>query len=91
MSEPRLKLRLLTKPGCHLCDDMKANLTRASRGIVSEMEEVDISADPSLSELYGNDIPVLFVNGRKAFKHRASEEELRKRLLRERPEGGKTK
>jgi len=42
--------------------------------------ETDIDADPDLSAKYGHDIPVLFVNGSKAFKHRASVRELGRRL-----------
>jgi glutaredoxin len=72
-----VELELLSRPGCHLCDDMKAALVEAARGIEVRLREVDISASPELESRYGNDIPVLFVNGRKAFKHRATVTELR--------------
>ena len=40
------------------------------------IEEVDISTDADLEALYGLEIPVLLVNGRKAAKYRVTEEEL---------------
>lgn len=79
-----IELELLSRPGCHLCEEMKASLERAAAGLDVRLREVDISADPELEERYGYDIPVLFVNGSKAFKHRATEEDLRRRLLLER-------
>jgi glutaredoxin len=79
MSTP-IQVAFLTKPGCHLCDEMKGVLARAMRGLPVEVREVDISTDPALEERYGQDIPVLFIDGRKAFKHRVSERALRQRL-----------
>jgi hypothetical protein len=79
MSAP-IQVALLAKPGCHLCDEMKAVLARATRGLPAEVREVDISTDPALEERHGQDIPVLLIDGRKAFKRRVSERELRKRL-----------
>ena len=54
-----IQLRLLTKPGCHLCDEMKAALERAARGLDVELEAVNIEADEALLSEYGTDIPVL--------------------------------
>ncbi len=61
---------------------MKETLARASRGLDVQIEEIDISTDEDLSRRYAKEMPVLFIGGRKAFKYRATEEELRKRLLR---------
>ena len=76
-----IALELMTRSGCHLCDEMKAALSQAATGLDVRLTETDIDADDELAANYGHDIPVLFVNGSKAFKHRASVEELRKRLL----------
>jgi glutaredoxin len=84
MPGARIEVELLTRAGCHLCDEMKESLFRASEGLELAFSEVDVSGDPELEERFGNDVPVLFVNGSKAFKHRASERDLRRRLLRER-------
>jgi glutaredoxin len=80
-----VEVELFTRPGCHLCEDMKALLERAgaAAGVGVRLVEVDVSVDPELEARYGNDVPVLFVNGRRAFEHRATEEELKRRLLAE--------
>ena len=78
-----IELELMTKPGCHLCEEMKAALFEAARGLEIRLREVDISRDGQLERRFGNDIPVLFVNGSKAFKHRATVQEIRLRLFRE--------
>ena len=52
-------------------------------GVPATLREVDISQDPELSAVYAEQIPVLFVNGRKAFKFRLTEEALRDRLKKE--------
>ena len=75
-----IRVALLTKPGCHLCDEMKEVLDRAARGLPVAVREVDISGNPSLEERHGGDIPVLFISGKKAFEHRVTERELREHL-----------
>ncbi len=52
-------------------------------GVPATVREVDISQDPELSAAYAEQIPVLFVNGRKAFKFRLTEQVLRDRLKKE--------
>jgi glutaredoxin len=73
----------MTRPGCHLCEEMKEAIAKAARGISIHLREVDISKDAELEGRFGNDIPVLFVNGSKAFKHRATVRELQKRFRQE--------
>jgi len=77
-----IEVEILMRTGCHLCEEMKEALSQAATGLDVELTETDIDADEQLTARYGNDIPVLFVNGSKAFKHRANAQELRKRLLR---------
>jgi len=64
---------------------MKAFVTRVAREqhTAANVNEVDISADPSLEERYGLEIPVLMVNGRKVAKYRVDEEGLRRILARQ--------
>ena len=52
-------------------------------GVPATLREVDISQDSELSAVYAEQIPVLSVNGRKAFKFRLTEEALRDRLKKE--------
>jgi hypothetical protein len=55
---------------------MKATVERVARRVALRLEEVDISADPALERRYGTDVPVLFVDGKKAAKYRITEDEL---------------
>jgi glutaredoxin len=73
-------LTLYSRPGCHLCDEMKAVVKNVARTIPLALDEVDISADPALEAQYGLEIPVLLVEGKKAAKYRIGEEELRRLL-----------
>ena len=75
-----IAVTLYSRPGCHLCDDMKAVVQRAGQGMPITMEIVDISTDPELEARYGLEIPVLLVDGKKAAKYRVSEQELRRML-----------
>lgn len=78
-----IELTIYSRPGCHLCDEMKAAVTRVASFSSSpiSVEEIDISTDAELERRYGPEVPVLMVNGRKAAKYRIVEEELRRLLL----------
>jgi hypothetical protein len=75
---------IYSRPGCHLCEEMKAVVTRVAAAIPLLVEEIDISSDPSLEHRYGAEIPVLMVDGTKTAKYRITEDEL-SRVLRGRP------
>ena len=74
-------LTIYSRPGCHLCDEMKAVVQRAARSVPLTVEEIDISLDAELDERYGLEIPVLMVNGKKAAKYRVTEEDLTRILM----------
>jgi len=69
-------LTIYSRPGCHLCDEMKAAVARVARTIPLALEDIDISTDPALEARYGVEIPVLMVDGKKAAKYRVTEDEL---------------
>jgi thiol-disulfide isomerase/thioredoxin len=71
-----VQLTLYSRPGCHLCDEMKATVSRVSETVQLAVEEIDISTNPDLERRYGEDIPVLLVEGRKVAKYRITVEEL---------------
>jgi len=73
-------LTIYSRPGCHLCDEMKAVVTRTGRSFPIVLEEIDISTDPALEARYGLEIPVLVIDGKKVAKYRVTEEELRRIL-----------
>jgi hypothetical protein len=68
------KLTLYGARYCCLCDDARAVLDRAARRVPFELETIDISGDPDLVDRYGEDIPVLCIDGVEAFMHRIDEE-----------------
>ena len=72
------RLTIYSRPGCHLCDDMKAVIARVARNLPLDVEEIDISGDAELEALYGLEVPVLMIGGRKAAKYRIGEDELRR-------------
>jgi glutaredoxin len=71
------------KPDCCLCDEVKATLLKVLRDIPFDLHEIDIESTPELYETYKERIPLVFVNGRLAFKFRVEESALRRRLRRE--------
>lgn len=75
-----IRAELMTRPGCHLCDEMRRALERASDGLDVHIVEVDVSERADLEELYGQDVPVLLLEGRRTFEHRARERDIRRRL-----------
>jgi glutaredoxin len=79
---PPLRLRLYTRPGCHLCDEMKLALSRTRVTRSFELEEVDIGADAELTERFGRSIPVLEFQGRALFKGRLDPAEFERKFAR---------
>ena len=71
-----MRLTLYTRPGCHLCDDLKETLLQVRCRQAFELTEVDISRDPLLERRYGHDIPVLLIDGIEAARHRIDEADL---------------
>ena len=80
-------LTIYSRPGCHLCDEMKAVVRRVSASIPISLEEIDISGDTELERVYGLEIPVLLADGKKVAKYRIGEGELLRILKGLRAEG----
>ena len=74
------QLTVYTRPGCHLCDDLKKTLRRVRRQQAFDLREVDISRDPGLERRYRHDIPVLLIDGVEAARHRIEDADLLRRL-----------
>jgi len=69
-----------SKPGCCLCDEVKENLKRLKASYAFNLREVDILEDPEAHERFKEEIPVVFINGKKAFKYRLDEKQFLKKL-----------
>lgn len=71
---------LYTRAGCCLCDDAKRVLGEARQRAQFDYEERDIDRDPELRRLYNDEVPVIAINGVKAFKYRIDMKEFLKKL-----------
>jgi len=74
------QLVIYTRKDCCLCDEMKNVIHQVAAQTPLALAEIDVDGSPETREKYGNDVPVLFINGRKAFKYRVTSEELEKKL-----------
>ena len=71
-----INVTIFSRPGCHLCDDMKDLVRKVARTIPLTLEDIDIYGDDELEERYGLEIPVLFVNGKRITNGRIKEDAL---------------
>jgi len=54
-----VRLTLLTRAYCHLCDDMREALRPLLERRAVELVELDVDDDPVLEERFGDLVPVL--------------------------------
>jgi hypothetical protein len=75
------RLTLYGRRDCHLCRVMRSVVHEVVSGQPAVVvEEIDVDRDPELRAAYGNDVPVLLVDGVEAFRHRVTPAALRARL-----------
>ena len=71
---------LYTRAGCHLCEEAKEVIRGVRDRVPFAFRSIDIDRDPALVKLYNDEVPVIFVNGKKAFRYQVEAGELRKLL-----------
>jgi hypothetical protein len=71
-----------TRHDCCLCDEALAEIERARSERPFELRVVDVDGDPEIADRFGEEIPVVEVDGRKAFKYRVTARDLLRRLER---------
>ena len=76
----RPKVTLYTRANCCLCEDAKRVLMAARDRAEFDYEEVDIDGDAELMRRYNDEVPVIAINGAKAFKYRLDMREFLKKL-----------
>ncbi len=59
----RRTITLLSRPGCHLCDDARAVISRVAGQLSMAWEERDITKSPDDLLAYGEQIPVTLIDG----------------------------
>jgi glutaredoxin len=62
---------------------MKSVIRESAARFPLTLEEIDVNESAESQKLYGAAVPVLFINGRKAFKYRVTARQLQKRLQKE--------
>ncbi len=78
MTAPRITL--LSRPGCHLCDDARGVIRKVADDLGVEWEERDITQSEADLREYWEKIPVTFVDGVQHDFWRVSEDRLRRAL-----------
>jgi glutaredoxin len=71
---------IYSRKGCHLCELVKESLTKLSRRGGFTWQEVDVDSDNELRRQFNDEVPVVFIDGRKAFKYRMDEREFLRKL-----------
>ncbi|MEW6272665.1 MAG: glutaredoxin family protein [Thermodesulfobacteriota bacterium] len=73
---------LYSREECCLCDDALREIEAARATVPFRLRVVDVDGDPELARRYGHEVPVVEIDGRKAFKYRVTSRELLRRLRR---------
>jgi glutaredoxin len=80
-------ITLYSKPGCHLCEEVRARLDELQPEFGFTIEEIDITRHTELFERYRHEIPVLLIDGTEFARGRISEPELLNVLKADPPAG----
>jgi glutaredoxin len=72
--EPRLTL--ITRAGCHLCDDAKEAMARVEAASGAGWRELDVDTDLDLERDYGDRVPVVLLDGKEHGYWRVEEDRL---------------
>ncbi len=76
------RVTVYTRPGCHLCEEALAVVAKVCADLGEAYDEVSIDDDADLTQRFGEEIPVTFVDGKQHDFWRVSEDRLRARPAR---------
>jgi glutaredoxin len=79
MPTPR-SVVVYSRKGCHLCEVVKESLSKLSRRGGFTWSEIDVDTTAELRRQFNDEVPVVFIDGRKAFKYRMDEHEFLRKL-----------
>lgn len=68
---------------CSLCFDVRSVISKARDDIPFQYKEIDICSSEDMFRRFKEDIPTVFINGKKAFKFKVDESEFRKMVRKE--------
>jgi glutaredoxin len=73
---------LITRVGCHLCDDAAVQLSRLRDELGFGYDELDVDADRDRRNEYSDRVPVILIDGKEHGYWRLEEDRFRKALAR---------
>src|SRR5208282_2564970 len=79
MTAPR-EVVVYSRKVCHLCEIVKESLVKREKRGCFNWREVDVDSDAKIRRQYSDEFPVVFINGRKAFKYHMDEQEFLRKL-----------
>ena len=71
---------VFSRHGCHLCEDAVKTLEKLREELAFEIEIIYIDGSPELEKLYGNEVPVIHINGEHHDFYRVDPERFRTSL-----------
>jgi glutaredoxin len=74
---------LYSRRGCHLCEIVKESLSKLARQTQFTWQEIDVDSDDALRRQFNDEVPVVFIDGKKAFKYRMNEQDFLRKLARQ--------
>ena len=69
-----------SRKGCHLCEIVKETLNKLQNRGNFTWHEVDVDSDEQLRSQFTDEVPVVFIDGHKAFKYRMNESDFLRKL-----------
>lgn len=78
-----LLVELYRIKNCTMCKDARSTLNRVIKDIPFSFKEVNIEANDELKRKYAENVPTIFINGKKAFKFKLDEDQFRERVRKE--------
>jgi len=79
MSRP-CEVVVYSRKGCHLCEVVKESIVKLHKRGGFTWREIDVDSDAEVRRLYNDEVPVVFIDGHKAFKYHMDEQEFLRKL-----------
>jgi glutaredoxin len=79
-SIPRPQVVLYTAEGCHLCERARSTLAELRLEHAFDLEEIDIGGDAELEARYREWLPVVEIDGERAFVYHLDDAAFRRKI-----------
>jgi glutaredoxin len=76
------RVTLITRVGCHLCEEAETSLVRLSEELTFSLESVDVDSDRQLANEFSDRVPVILIDGAEHGYWRLEEARFRAAILR---------